>query len=147
VEEKTMTLKNVVLKDGSGVCVLRPLEDREGFDRARIVGGTFGRKGDVLRKPSDISWEEATEEIAPGRTTLSPFDLELVRDVVTKLTYLPEGGLEALCRLSEDVTVERENATEDTEYRAAVARLLVRLEELPARAAGPDLERRKIHAA
>lgn len=142
-----MILKDVVLKEGAGVCELRPLEDGEGFDRARIVGGTFGRRGDVLRKPSDLTWEEASEEISPGRTALSPFDLELVRDAVTPWSYLPEGGLETLCRLSDEVTAEWESATDDAEYRAAVGRLLAQLEELPARAASPGLNRRKIHAA
>ena len=143
----TTTTTTMTLKDGPAVCHLRPLEDEEGFDRARIVGGTFGRKGDLLLKPSYLTWEEATEELSPGQTALSPFDLELVWDVVTKFSYLPEGGLEALYELSEEAAIAWETPADDLDYREAVCRFLSQLTELPERKADPSLCRRKVDAA
>jgi len=147
VKETRMTTRTMTLKDGPAVCHLCPLEDEEGFDRARIVGGTFGRRGDILLKASDVTWEEATEELAPGQTALSPFDLELVQDVVTKLSYLPEGGLEALYELSEEAQVAWETPVDDAAYREAVARLLSQLTELPERKVDAGIRRRKVDAA
>ena len=142
-----MKARRVTLKDGPGVCELLPMENEEGFDRARVVGGTYGKKGDILLKPSHLTWEEATEEIAPGRTALSPFDLELVSDAVTRFTYLPEGGLETLCKLSEEAAVVWETTADELDNREALARLLSQLTELPERKADPELRRRQVDAA
>jgi len=37
-----MTVKTVTLKDGPGICELRRIDGEEGFDQARVRGGTFG---------------------------------------------------------------------------------------------------------
>ena len=143
-----MKTKTVTLKDGPVACELSPLEDEEGFDRARIVGGEFGKEGDILFKPADLTWEEAMEEIAPGRTALSPFDLELVQDIVTQFSYFPEGGLEALCELSDGVAEgARTNEADDEDYREALARLLAQLTELAVPKADSRLRRRQGEAA
>jgi len=98
----TMTTKTVVLKEGAAWVELVPIFDETGNDLALIVLGTFGRPGDILRKPTDLTWAEAAEELLPHRTVLSPFDLELVFDSVTEFLYLPEGGLEELFELAEE---------------------------------------------
>lgn len=119
-----MKTKTVTLRDGSCVFELEPFDDGEGCDHARVVGGTVERKGDVLRKPSHLTWEEAAEEVAPGRTELSPFDLELAHDALTHSSYLPEGGLEELSRLSEEVAAGPDSTTQDAEFHEAIDRLM-----------------------
>ncbi|HEV3026593.1 MAG TPA: hypothetical protein VG457_03425 [Planctomycetota bacterium] len=141
-----MTLKTVTLKDGPGICKLLPIDGEEGFDQARVLSGTFGTKGDILRKPADLTWEEAVEEIAPGLTALSPFDLELVRDVVTGHSFIPEGGLEELCTLYENVAVNWESAFDEAGYLEALSRLLSKNEEA-AQPAGTTQRRRKVDVA
>lgn len=97
-----MTTKTVVLKEGADWVELTPLFDETGNDLAEIVLGTFGMPGDILRKPADLTWAEAAEEMGSRRTVLSPFDLELVSDSVTGFAYFPEGGLENLFNACEE---------------------------------------------
>src|SRR5581483_9461254 len=106
--ERTMTTKTVILKEGVGICELRPIDGGEDLDQARVLGGTIGRKGDVLRKPADLTWAEAVQEIAPGRTALSPFDLEMVQDSITHHSFIPGGGLKELSALYEEVASQGE---------------------------------------
>ena len=134
-----MTMKTVILRDGLGICELRPVEGREDFDQAQVLGGTTGRKGDVVRKPADLTWEEAAEEASPGRTALSPFDLEVVHDSITHQSFIPEGGLEELCALY-DVAIQWESAADEAGYREALSLLLSQEEGASRRAAS---ERRR----
>lgn len=142
-----MKIMTVTLKDGPNVCELRPFDDGQGFNQARVVGGEVGRRGDVVLKPADLTWEEASEEVAPGRTTLSPFDLELVQDVVTHVSYLPEGGLETLCKLSEEFATGPDSTIEEAQYNEALSRLLAEADSAPGRKVDPGLRRRKVGAA
>lgn len=142
----TMALM-VTLKHGPGICDLSPLPLEEGADQARVVGGTVGRRGDILQKPPHLSWQEAAEELAPGRTELSPFDLELIGDSVTRFSYLPEGGLETLLRLSEDLETTRERDEEDPDELDILSRLAAALNMGPAGNDQRRLRRRKGDAA
>lgn len=139
-----MTTKTVVLKEGVGICELRPIDGNEDFDTARVVGGTVGRKGDIFRKPVDLTWEEAAEEIALGRTALSPFDLEVVHDSITHQSFIPEGGLEELSALY-DAAMQCESAADEAEYQEALSLLLSREEEVSLRSASQ--RRRKVDVA
>jgi len=124
-----MTTKTVILKEGVGICELRPIDGGEDLDQARVLGGTIGRKGDVLRKPADLTWAEAVQEIAPGRTALSPFDLEMVQDSITHHSFIPGGGLKELSALYEEVASQGESAADEAEYLEALTRLLSQEEE------------------
>jgi hypothetical protein len=142
-----MKTNTVTLRDGSCVFELRPSDDGESCDHACVVGGTVERRGDVLRKPSHLTWEEAAEEVAPGRTELSPFDLELARDAMTHSSYLPEGGLEELCRLSEELAAGPDSTIRDAEFHEAVDHLMSDLDGLAEDANGRHPRRRKSDAA
>lgn len=139
-----MTTKTVVLKEGVGICELRPIDGGEDFGSAQVLGGTVGRKGDILRKPADLTWEEAAQETTPGRTALSPFDLEVVHDSITHQSFIPEGGLEELCALY-DAARQCESAADEAEYREALSLLLSQEEDGSLRVT--SLRRRKADVA
>lgn len=76
--------KAVILKDGPNGetwCKLRPVEGGDdAMDRARILRGTYGAKGDVVAKPAGLSWSEAGEHVTPQKTVLSPEDLHFCEE-------------------------------------------------------------------
>jgi hypothetical protein len=61
-----------------------------GCEIGEVVGGTCFVRGDWVRRPDWLTWKEAANGDQDGTTNVGPFDLELVCDVVTGFSLLPE---------------------------------------------------------
>jgi hypothetical protein len=145
-KEKRMTNPMITLGEGPNRTELLILEG----PLALVLGGTVHLAGDVVRLPGMMTWEEAALKGAREDTALSPFDLELVYDVVTG-AHLSSLGLEEIMETQEKIQ-ELSGGGEDwnpldvdEDLARAVGDLLA--EEPARRPAGQEPEKRKTSQA
>jgi hypothetical protein len=89
-------MQTIRLREGSMWVELEPTADA----KARVVAGNVHQVGDVLARPTGLSWSEAAETVDGGGTRFSPFDLELVADSVTGFEYTPQANEDSLDTLA-----------------------------------------------
>lgn len=85
-----MEMRQLVLREGSDWVGLREIDRRDGL--FLVLEGTVGAPGDVIQLGRGIPSRLADVVGPDGNTLVSPFDTEIVVDILTKEVLLDEAG-------------------------------------------------------